>query len=99
SSSSSSLAHSFHGWPKRAVVDVLRIVWRTSGYLEAVFLLAVDEAGAFVIFELKRARTPDKAIGRLAPYMGWLKETIGKDCELRGVIVAKHVTDHLRYAV
>lgn len=62
-------------------------------------LLAVDDSGVFVVFELKRARVPDKAIGQLARYMGWVKQTIGKDRDVRGVIVAKTITDNLRYAV
>jgi hypothetical protein len=62
-------------------------------------ILAVDEANAFVVFELKRARSPDQAIGQLSRYMGWLKHTIGKDVEVRGVIVAKEITNNLRYAI
>jgi len=62
-------------------------------------LLAIDDSGAFVVFELKRARVPDKAVGQLARYMGWVKQTIGKDRDVRGVIVAKTISDKLRYAV
>jgi len=62
-------------------------------------ILAVDETGAFVVFELKRARSPDHAVGQLARYMGWVKQTVGKGQDVRGVIVAKTVTDNLRYAV
>lgn len=62
-------------------------------------ILAVDDSGAFVVFELKRARSPDHAIGQLSRYMGWMKQTIGKDRKVRGVIVAKTISDNLRYAV
>lgn len=62
-------------------------------------ILAVDETGAFVVFELKRARSPDRAIGQLSRYMGWVKHTIGKRQEVRGVIVAKTISRNLRYAV
>ena len=63
-------------------------------------ILAVDkESGAFVVFELKRGRTPDHVIGQIARYMGWLKSTIAKDVEVRGVIVAKQIAQNLRYAV
>ena len=61
-------------------------------------ILAVDETGAFVVFELKRARSPDRAIGQLSRYMGWVKHTIGKDQQVRGVIVAKTISQNLRYA-
>jgi len=62
-------------------------------------ILAIDETGAFVVFELKRARSPDHAIGQLSRYMGWVKQTIGKDQKVRGVIVAKTISENLRYAV
>ena len=61
-------------------------------------ILAVDDTGAFVVFELKRARSPDRAIGQLSRYMGWVKHTIGKDQQVRGVILAKTISQNLRYA-
>ena len=61
-------------------------------------ILAVDDAGDFVVFELKRARSPDRAIGQLSRYMGWVKHTIGKGKHVRGVIVAKAISHNLRYA-
>ncbi|CAN5815690.1 hypothetical protein BH11GEM1_BH11GEM1_29570 [soil metagenome] len=62
-------------------------------------ILAVDGSGAFFVFELKRARTPDHAIGQLTRYMGWVKHTIGKDREVNGIIVAKEISETLRLAV
>lgn len=62
-------------------------------------ILAIDNNGGFVVFELKRARSPDHAIGQLARYMGWIKDTIGKNQQVRGVIVAKQISANLRYAV
>ena len=62
-------------------------------------ILAIDDTGAFVVFELKRARSPDYAIGQLSRYMGWVKQTIGKGQKVRGVIVAKTISENLRYAV
>ncbi len=61
-------------------------------------ILAVDDSGAFFVFELKRARSPDRAIGQLARYMGWVRQTIGRGREVNGVIVAKEISDSLRYA-
>src|SRR5690606_18321364 len=54
-------------------------------------ILAIDPTGAFVVFELKRATAPDRAIGQLARYMGWVKATIGVGRDVRGVIVAKAI--------
>jgi hypothetical protein len=62
-------------------------------------LLAVDEGGSFYVFELKRARSPDHAIGQLARYMGWVHHTIGAQNTVNGIIVAKQISDKLRYAV
>ncbi|MFP5444331.1 MAG: endonuclease NucS domain-containing protein [Betaproteobacteria bacterium] len=66
----------------------------------SIDILAVDkETNALVVFELKRGRTPDHVIGPIARYMGWLKSTITKDVEVRGVIVAKQIAQNLRYAI
>ena len=62
-------------------------------------ILAVDDRDSFIVFELKRANSPDKAIGQLARYMGWVRKTIGKDREVYGVIVARTISANLRYAV
>lgn len=62
-------------------------------------ILARDKTGSFFVFELKRASSPDKAVGQLARYMGWVKQTIGKGQEVHGVIVAKNIGPKLRYAV
>lgn len=64
----------------------------------AIDILAVDDSGAFFVFELKRARSPDHAIGQLARYMGWLKQTLARETGVHGVIVAKEIGPKLRYA-
>lgn len=61
-------------------------------------ILGVDESGAFVVFELKRANAPDRAVGQLTRYMGWVSQTIGKGKTVRGVIVARTIDERLRYA-
>jgi hypothetical protein len=63
---------------------------------DRIDLLATDSKGAFVVFELKRARAPYHAIGQLTRYMGWVKRTIGRDTSVRGVIVAKAIDNRLR---
>lgn len=62
-------------------------------------ILAVDQNGDFVVFELKRANSPDRAVGQLARYMGWVQQTIGRERTVSGVIVAKTISQNLRYAV
>ena len=61
-------------------------------------ILAVGDNGSLFVFELKRANSSDRAIGQLARYMGWVRQTIGKDRQVRGVIVAKDISENLRYA-
>lgn len=61
-------------------------------------ILAVDETGAFFVFELKRAQSADRALGQIARYMGWVKQTIGRDKEVSGIIVSKSVSRNLKYA-
>ncbi len=62
-------------------------------------ILAVDENSDFVVFELKRANSADRAVGQLARYMGWVQQTIGRERKVSGVIVAKAISQNLRYAV
>ncbi len=64
-----------------------------------VDILAVDESNAFFVFELKRARSPDHAMGQLTRYMGWVRQTVGSNHPVNGVIVAKEISEALRYAV
>ncbi len=39
-------------------------------------ILAVDEDGNFVVFELKLSRGPDRAMGQLQRYMGWVMKVL-----------------------
>jgi endonuclease len=62
-------------------------------------ILALDGDGNFVVFELKRARSPDHAIGQISRYMGWITQTIGRGKGVTGVIVAKTISENLRYSL
>jgi len=62
-------------------------------------ILAKDEVGNLYVFELKRSRSPDKAIGQVARYMGWLKSNTEIGAQIYGVIVAKEITENLKYAI
>ena len=61
-------------------------------------ILAIDDDGNFFVFELKLDRGPDRALGPLARYMGWVKIHLGRDREVRGVVVARSIDEKLRYA-
>lgn len=62
-------------------------------------ILAVDSTDALYVFELKRARSPDHAIGQLTRYMGSLRRKFGPERKINGVIVAREITQNLRYAI
>jgi hypothetical protein len=61
-------------------------------------ILAVDEDGRFVVFELKLNRGPDRALGQLARYMGWVKVNVAAGQKVIGVAVASSIDERLRYA-
>ncbi|WP_122302367.1 endonuclease NucS domain-containing protein [Pseudomonas amygdali] len=62
-------------------------------------ILALDSNDSFVIFELKRGRVADKAIGQISRYMGWIKKNLAKGKMVKGVIVAKSISSNLRHAI
>jgi hypothetical protein len=61
-------------------------------------ILATDEQGNFFVFELKLSRGPDRAMGQLLRYMGWVKKVLAEQHEVHGIIVAKKMDEKLRYA-
>lgn len=61
-------------------------------------ILAVDEDGNFVVFELKLSRGPDRAMGQLLRYMGWVMKMLAGKKEVHGVIVAKDMDTKLMHA-
>lgn len=62
-------------------------------------ILAIDEEDSFVVFELKLSRGPDRAMGQISRYMGWIKRNLAKGKKVKGVLVAKSVDEKLKYAV
>lgn len=62
-------------------------------------ILAVDDSNEFVVFELKLAKGPDRAVGQIMRYMGWVQKHMANGNTVRGVIVAQKVTEKLKYAV
>lgn len=62
-------------------------------------ILAVDAQGCMVVIELKVSRGPDSVVGQLMRYKGWLKRHRANSASIRGVIIARHISDRIRYAV
>lgn len=62
-------------------------------------ILALDSDDSFVVFELKRGRVADKAIGQISRYMGWVQKNLSGGRTVKGVIVAKVISQNLRHAI
>ena len=61
-------------------------------------LLARDVNERYVVIELKRDRVPDRTIGQILRYMGWIKQNLTAGEKVRGIIVGQHLSDKLIYA-
>lgn len=61
-------------------------------------ILAVDGKGDYYVFELKLERGPDRALGQLARYMGWVKLKRAGNKNVHGIVVASSIDTKLRYA-
>ncbi len=63
-------------------------------------LLAVDKINKeFVVIELKKGRSNDTVVGQILRYMGWIKENMAKDYNVRGIIILKERDEKLEYAL
>jgi len=62
-------------------------------------ILAVDDKGDFYVFELKLSKGPDRALGQLLRYMGWLKKNLAKGKNVSGVVVASKMDEKIKFAV
>ncbi len=61
-------------------------------------ILAREYSGRYVIIELKKSHSEDRAIGQLLYYMGKIDEVFVTAERSRGIIVAGYITDELLVA-
>ncbi|MDQ3830513.1 MAG: endonuclease NucS, partial [Candidatus Tectomicrobia bacterium] len=62
-------------------------------------ILAVDRDGGYVVIELKVSKGYDRVVGQLLRYMGWIEKHHAEPGQrVRGVIVAKEITEDLKLA-
>lgn len=62
-------------------------------------ILAVDSNNDLVIIELKVSKGYDRAVGQLLRYMAWIEKNLAdKSQKVRGVIVARQVSEDLQLA-
>lgn len=62
-------------------------------------ILATDEDGNFYVFELKLSNGPDRALGQILRYMGWIRKNVAGSKFVKGIIVANKMDDKIKYAV
>lgn len=62
-------------------------------------ILALDEENNFVVIELKVSKGHEKVIGQILRHMAWIsKNQADKDQKVRGVIVAREISEDLKLA-
>ena len=62
-------------------------------------VFAQNSDGDFVVFELKLSRGPDRALGQILRYMGWVNKHLAAGKKVLGVIVARDIDEKLKYAI
>jgi len=62
-------------------------------------ILAVDAQGGLLIIELKVSRGPDAVCGELLRYRGWVRRHLANGRRVRGLIIAQHLSDRIRWAL
>jgi hypothetical protein len=63
------------------------------------FLTKDRGTGDFVVIELKRGKATDSALSQVLRYMGWVKENLAKEKNVRGLILAEGIDDKLKFAI
>lgn len=61
-------------------------------------ILAVDKENRLVVIELKVSRGHDRTLGQIQYYIGWIKQNLAVNQGVRGIIIAKDITEDLRMA-
>jgi len=61
--------------------------------------LAKDLKGNFVVVELKAGVADVSTFGQISAYIGWVKENLAKNSDVRGIVVANDFDDKIKYAV
>ena len=63
-------------------------------------LLCKDDKG-YVVLELKKGRTEDEAVGQVLRYMGWVRDNLSPNQQVRGMIIVafEGITEKLKKAI
>ena len=63
------------------------------------FLAVEKDTNDFVVIELKVGKASDNAIGQILRYMGYVKENLAGNKNVKGIILAEDIDDKARYAL
>lgn len=61
-------------------------------------LLCIDKDEKFVILEIKKEKGSDKTVGQITRYMGWVKENLANNRDVRGIIIVHEIDEKLEYS-
>ena len=61
-------------------------------------LLCRDKDKKFVVIEIKKEKGSDKTIGQITRYMGWVKQRLADNQDVRGIIIVHEVDEKLEYS-
>ncbi|MCS4541839.1 MAG: hypothetical protein HY929_05920 [Euryarchaeota archaeon] len=61
--------------------------------------IAKDKDNNFVGIKIKTGTASNPVVGEILTYMGWIKQNLAKENEVRGIIVANDFDEKLKYAV
>lgn len=61
-------------------------------------ILAFDNEKRFVVIELKVSKGYEKCVGQLLRYKAWVRQNLADGQKVRGIVIAKKITDDLRLA-
>jgi len=61
-------------------------------------ILAVDKDKNYVVIELKVSKGYEKVIGQILRYRAWVRKNLASDKVIRGIIIAKVITEDLKLA-
>ena len=64
-----------------------------------VDILAIDSRDGLVVIELKVSRGPDAVAGQVLRYKNWVQRNLADGRRVRGIIIAQHISEKMRYAI
>jgi hypothetical protein len=62
-------------------------------------ILAKDVASNFVVIELKAGVADLSTFGQISAYVGWVKQNLAKEEDVRGIIVANDFDEKIKFAI